>query len=163
LIRSVPQAVARAATAINELEMRRTLAGRLMKAGIIIGIPMPELRPSTLLLAAVTSAAVVVGCGHTDVVGAERTLQLGLTEYRLVPQKVRVSAGSLTIDVHNYGRLTHDLVVSLNGQQQASTGPIWPGDSDQLTVTLTPGRYLMSSSILSDQTLGAYGTLTVTS
>jgi uncharacterized cupredoxin-like copper-binding protein len=124
---------------------------------------MSELRPSALLIAAAASAALLAGCGHSRVVGAERTLQLGLTEYRLAPQNVSVRAGSLTIDVHNYGRLTHDLVVSLGGQEQASTGPIWPGDSDQFTVTLTPGKYLMASSILSDQALGEYGTLTVTS
>ncbi len=123
---------------------------------------MPGLRASLLAVAA-ASSAVLAGCGHTHVVGGDRTLRLGLTEYRLVPQDVRVSAGALTIFVRNYGRLTHNLVVSLNGREQAATGPIWPGGSAELTLALSPGRYLMASTILSDQTLGEYGTLTVTS
>jgi hypothetical protein len=103
------------------------------------------------------------GCSHTQQVGSDRTLRLALTEYHLNPQGARVSAGPLTILVRNYGRLTHNLVVSSNGELAGSTKPIAPGQSAVLTLTLTPGKYLMSSAILSDQALGEYGTLTVTS
>jgi hypothetical protein len=65
------------------------------------------------------------GCGVTTRVGAGRTLQIALSEYRVIPQDVRAAAGVLTILVH--------------------------------------GRYQMASSILSDQALGAYGTLDVRS
>jgi plastocyanin len=103
------------------------------------------------------------GCGHTQQVGADRTLSVGLTEYRLNPQSAHVGAGTLTLLVRNYGRLTHNLVISMNGQATASTRPLAPGQSTTLTVSLTAGSYQMASTILSDQALGEYGTITVTS
>jgi uncharacterized cupredoxin-like copper-binding protein len=108
-------------------------------------------------------ASLSSGCGHAVEVGGDRTLQVSLSEYHVLPQSVRVSAGSLTIVVHNYGRLAHNLVLFQNDVSTGATKPIWPGQSAQLTVTLSPGTYLMASTILSDQALGAYGTLTVTS
>jgi plastocyanin len=116
-----------------------------------------------LIAGTVGSLTLISGCGRTAVVGSSRTLQVALTEYRLKPQSVRASAGLLTIVVHNYGVLTHNLVISSSGQPTAATAPIWPGDSTELTVALAPGTYQMASTILSDQTLGAYGTLRVTS
>jgi hypothetical protein len=110
-----------------------------------------------------TSLALLCGCGQTHVVGSDRTLQISLTEYRLAPQSIRATAGTLTILVRNYGRLTHNLVIALRGHPEGSTKPIPPGQTAVLTITLAPGTYLMSSTILSDQALGAYGTLSVTS
>lgn len=102
------------------------------------------------------------GCGYTQVVGKSRTFNLTLTEYRLIPQSIRVSTGEMTIYVHNYGRLTHNLVISSNGQPTDSVQPIFPGQTAQLSLTLLPGQYSIASTVLSDQALGAYGTLTVT-
>jgi hypothetical protein len=116
-----------------------------------------------LALTSLALAPLTGGCGDTEQIGSDRTLHLALREYRVNPQSVRVSAGALTIFVQNFGRLTHNLVVSLNGQSAGSTKPIAPGQSAELLLTLTPGRYLMASTILSDEALGEYGTLTVTS
>jgi plastocyanin len=88
--------------------------------------------------------------------------QVSLTEYHVSPQSVRAPAGTLTIFVHNYGRLSHNLVISSNGQPDDATQPIPPGETSELVATLAPGKYLMSSTIQSDQALGAYGTLIVT-
>ena len=103
----------------------------------------------------------MAGCGKTTTVGTARTLQIALNEYRVTPQDVRAQTGLLTIFVHNYGRLTHNLVISLNGRTEAATTPIPPGQTEELDAALGPGHYLMASSILSDQALGAYGTLIV--
>jgi hypothetical protein len=113
------------------------------------------------VLAALALAALSAGCGDSRHVASGRPLRLALTEYRLNPQEVSVGAGTLTILVHNYGRLTHDLVVSEHGQSIASTVGIPPGQSAELDLSLAPGRYQMLSSVMSDQTLGQYGTLTV--
>ena len=124
---------------------------------------MPAARWAKLLLAIVSLALgwLAAGCSHTRAVGADRTLRVALTEYRLNPQSARVSSGVITILVHNYGRLTHNLVVSENGQTIGSTKPVAPGQSAEIDLNLANGSYLMTSTILSDQALGAYGTLTV--
>lgn len=125
-------------------------------------MPVRERRRLIFLLVA-AALSLVSGCGHTQVIRGDRTLYVALNDYRVAPQSVRVSSGQATIFVHNYGRLTHNLVVSLHGQSIGSTRPIWPGQSAEMTLSLVPGTYLMASTILSDQALGEYGTLKVTS
>lgn len=120
---------------------------------------MSRLRAPLALTA--TSLALLTGCGTTFVLRSGRTLELAVTEYRIAPQSIRTSAGPLTILVQNDGRLTHNLAISSGGQLDAATRPIWPGETAEMTVTLPPGRYVLASTILSDQALGAYGTLTL--
>jgi hypothetical protein len=118
--------------------------------------------PLATLMAGVVALG-AAGCGATTRVGTGRTLQISLSEYRVIPQDVQAGAGVLTIVIHNYGRLSHSLVISREGVADASTKPIAPGQSALLEAALSPGRYQMASSILSDQALGAYGTLDVRS
>ena len=118
-------------------------------------------RPLHLWLAVALSAAAITGCGSAARVGAGATVQVALNEYRVTPQQIRANAGTLNIVVHNEGRLTHDLVISQDGQTEASTQPIAPGQTADLQATLSHGQYLMASTILSDQALGVYGTLDV--
>jgi hypothetical protein len=112
-------------------------------------------------LTAALLALSLAGCGHVAIAsrGPGGTLQVALNEYRVTPQEVRAGAGTLTIVVHNYGRLTHDLVINRDGRQVAATDPLAPGQTSDLVTTLAPGQYLMSSTVLSDQALGVYGTL----
>ncbi len=107
-------------------------------------------------------AVTLGGCSNTRAVGADHVLHVAINEYRLNPASARVSAGVLTIEIHNYGRLAHNLVVSENGQTTGSTKPLFPGQSAELSLNLAPGTYQLTSSILNDQALGAYGTLRVT-
>jgi iron uptake system EfeUOB component EfeO/EfeM len=112
-----------------------------------------------LLLAAVV---LVTACSHTEVVGSNRTVQIQLSEYRLQPQSIKVSRGLLTIIVHNHGVLDHNLALYQNGETVDSINPLGPGETSQMTLFLSPGTYSMASTVLSDQSLGAYGTLRVT-
>jgi hypothetical protein len=105
------------------------------------------------------AAAILCGCGHTTAIGSHRVLQVTVTEYRITPQDIRGRAGPLTIFVHNFGRLSHNLSISLDGQPEGSTQPIPPGETTELSITLPAGTYQMASTILSDQALGTYGTL----
>jgi hypothetical protein len=105
--------------------------------------------------------ALLCGCGHTQAARSDGVLGISLSEYRVTPQSVRARPGPLILVVRNYGRLTHDLAISLNGRLEASTKPIAPGQTADLVVSLPAGEYLMASTILSDQDLGTYGTLTV--
>jgi hypothetical protein len=144
--------------------MRRTLIGAFMRRGMIRSYDRPMRRPA---LSAVVAAAFLLGagglagCGHTHQVGDDRSVQIALTEYRVNPQDVSVSTGTLTMLIHNYGRLTHNLLVTENGTSIASTHGIPPGGEAELDLSLAPGTYLMTSTIQSDQALGQYGTITV--
>ena len=103
----------------------------------------------------------MIGCGPVTGVHAGATLAVAVSEYRVTPQDVRAPAGTLTIVVHNVGRLTHHLVLTQGGRTDASTEPIPPGHSASLIAYLTPGRYRLASTLFDDQALGAYGTLRV--
>ncbi len=110
----------------------------------------------------VVCVGLLAGCGHTQGLSADQTVHIALSEYRLNPDNVRVGSGDIDFHVHNYGRLTHDLVITHGGQAAGSTGPLYPGQSLDLTMSLAPGTYSMASTIHSDEALGAYGTLKVT-
>jgi hypothetical protein len=101
------------------------------------------------------------GCGSSAHVGANRSLEIGLSEYRVTPQRVQARAGQLSLLVRNLGRLSHNLTLSADGQSLATTKPIAPGQSAWLFVDLAPGTYSMASTMFSDQALGQYGTLVV--
>jgi hypothetical protein len=103
----------------------------------------------------------LAGCGSTAHVGANRSLEISLSEYRVTPQRVQAHAGQLSLFVRNLGRLSHNLTLSADGQSLASTKPIPPGQSAWLFVDLAPGTYAMASTMFSDQALGQYGTLVV--
>jgi hypothetical protein len=123
---------------------------------------MTEPRATKLALLA-ASALLLAGCTQTHTVPSNRTVQIELGEYRLTPQNLRASAGLLTIVVHNRGVLEHNLVVSENGAAVDSIKPIAPGQTTQMTLEVAPGTYGMASTVQSDQALGEYGTLKVTS
>jgi hypothetical protein len=121
---------------------------------------MPTGRVASLLAAAILLIA-VAGCGHT-VAAPDGLARIALTEYRLIPQNIRVPRGVVTIDVRNAGRLTHNLAIVQGMQTTAETQPIAPGQRIELVLALAPGKYVLASTILSDRDLGIYGTLTVT-
>jgi hypothetical protein len=120
--------------------------------------PRPRAREALLALAAVA----IGGCSHVGAVTPGRTLQVALDEYRVAPSSVSARSGVLTLIVRNYGRLSHNLVVSADGYHDGSTQAIPPGSEATLLLDLTPGVYTIYSSILNDDALGVHGTLTVT-
>ncbi len=124
-------------------------------------MPQPRSAQPLPALASVLIAALASGCGPTEPVGSNRTLEVALTEYRVNPKVATVTPGPLTIVVHNYGRLAHNLVVAQSGHSAGSTKAIQPGQSGLIVLSLTKGSYTMASTILSDTALGEYGTLEV--
>jgi hypothetical protein len=113
------------------------------------------------ILLALAVASALGGCAHTTNVGSRRRVHITLSEYRITPSTVRAYAGTLTITVRNIGTRTHNLVVSQGTVATAQTPDLMPGATVTITVDLAPGRYMMRSSILSDQALGEWGTLDV--
>ncbi|MHB8657583.1 MAG: cupredoxin domain-containing protein [Solirubrobacteraceae bacterium] len=117
-----------------------------------------------LTIAVVSLGGSLAGCGSAGRVGAARAANVAnvaLSDYRINPLTITVTSGTLTLIVHNYGLLTHNLVVSQGARRAGSTPPLAPGQVAQIVLTLAPGTYQMSSTILSDQTLGQAGTLNV--
>jgi hypothetical protein len=55
------------------------------------------------------------------------------------------------------------VITTASNEKVDGTPPIWPGATRQLSVTLVPGTYTLASTLFSDQALGEFGTLTVTS
>lgn len=116
---------------------------------------------SRRVLAVALVAVGVAGCGSTARVVANRSIEVGLTEYRVTPQRIEAPAGQLSIYVRNLGRLTHNLAVMSGSDSVEVTKPIPPGQSSWLFLYLAPGSYTLASTLFSDQALGAYGTLVV--
>ena len=125
------------------------------------GIFPAGLRPS-LLVAGVLVTVTTAACSHPVRIGTHRLVEVALTEYRIRPNDLVAPAGSLTFQVHNDGRLSHNLVIAYGSAVMAATQAIPPGQTGVISVVLPPGRYTISSSIASDETLGDHGTLLVT-
>ncbi len=116
-----------------------------------------------LAICAIAAIAVAsAGCSHPVPVGRSRLVPIALTEYRVRPDNLVASAGSLTFEVRNLGRLSHNLVIASGSSVLGATRPIPPGQTGTVSVTLPPGRYSISSSIRFDETLGDRGTLLIT-
>jgi plastocyanin len=124
------------------------------------------------LLATLTlAAAALAGCGDSDPVRVdERTLQVRLEEFRIVPENVSVAPGRLRIVAINVGRLTHNIkVVKLDEEDREApptelggTGTAQPGESASFTFeNLAPGTYRMVCTITNHDDLGQYGKLIV--
>lgn len=103
----------------------------------------------------------LAGCGHVVTVGNSRHLVVALTEYRVTPETVRAYSGTLTITVHNVGTRVHNLAISTAKTNEGITPDLPPGTSTTMTVDLAPGKYMMRSTIIDDQSLGLWGTLDV--
>jgi plastocyanin len=115
-----------------------------------------------LLLPSVIAALLLTGCagGGTTRVNDGR-LSLSLDEYRILPRRVSVPAGTLRITVVNHGILTHNLTLKRNNVQVASTSTIMPGATVVIAKTLRAGSYTMASTVANQADLGMSGTLTV--
>jgi plastocyanin len=126
---------------------------------------------TTLLTALVLASAALAGCGDGDPVRVdERTLTLRLEEFRIVPEDVSVAPGRLRIVATNVGRLTHNVKVVKEDEEDreappselGGTGTAQPGETATFTFeNLEPGEYRMVCTITNHDQLGQYGELIV--
>lgn len=125
-----------------------------------------RLRP---LAVAALAPLLLVGCGGvrtTRVTG--HTLALTLGEYRIVPQTASVPPGPLRIVACNRGMLTHNVALQRgtldSGERTTLTDipTLLPGKCGSVrTQPLTPGRYLLASTVGNQAVLGVAATLIV--
>jgi plastocyanin len=130
-------------------------------------------RSRPFLIAALALAAGVSGCGDDApyVAARGRTLELRLDEYRILPSRITVSAGRITIVARDTGRLTHNVAVvqfdrplgNDEERQYARTPTAHPGQVVRTTVTLRPGKYRLVCTIANHDNLGQFGELKVRS
>jgi plastocyanin len=127
-------------------------------------------RAMPLLL--VLAALVATGCGGAIAYtrAPERRVDVRLDEYRVLPEHIQVTAGSVTITAHNVGRLTHNLVVvqfkrPLGNEDEKQYGQptktLFPGETASTRVELKPGKYRLICTISNHDNLGQYAELKV--
>ena len=124
-----------------------------------------------VVLVALFVVADVAACGDEEPVDSEgRTLRLRLDEFRIVPQNVRVKEGRLRIVATNVGRLTHNVEVVKQDEDDLEERPeeidgtrtAQPNESAAVTIDDLPaGEYRLICSIANHDDLGQYGRLIV--
>jgi plastocyanin len=143
-----------------------------MPSGLNLKLPPAGVRPLAALLVVVLAILLpVASCGDEEPVAiSERTLRVRLDEYRVVPQNVRVHEGRLRIVATNVGRLTHNLKVVKQDEDDLEEQPVeidgtrtaQPNESAAITFQhLAAGEYRMICSIANHDDLGQYGRLIV--
>lgn len=123
-----------------------------------------------LLVAGVTAALLVAGCGNgndsgstgsngggapaatasaagTKVTSAEK-------EYSITLSTMDFKAGTYTFEVQNQGTMPHDLAIQGPGLSQQTSPMVQPGQTAQLTVTLQPGTYELWCTVPGHKELG---------
>src|SRR5829696_6010957 len=123
------------------------------------------------MLATCAAGLVLGGCGGDEPVEIDgRTLRLRLDEYRIMPQDVRVDPGRLRIVATNVGRLTHNVKIVRQDEDDleapvaeiGGTRSTQPGESAAVTFeNLEPGEYRLACTIANHDDLGQYGALVV--
>lgn len=122
---------------------------------------MKRIAAAVLLLLAVpagASAASAAGAG-----GSATTVRTQLMEWMVMPSKNSVPAGKVTFVAANMGKVKHDLVVlktklapsklPMVGSKAKEVGlvgrtPVFgPEQTRRLTLTLTPGRYVLICNV----------------
>jgi uncharacterized cupredoxin-like copper-binding protein len=131
---------------------------------------------------AVVSTFALVGCGSSSGTGASKGTVVGVTErdFRISAPKT-VSAGDITLRVHNEGPDAHELIVVRAGSvklpmrsdgltvseerlQHREAGSLEPGQPRvirDLHVHLTPGRYVLFCNMSGHFRGGMHVVLTV--
>lgn len=130
-------------------------------------VPSPHPSRLALVATALIAAAALAGCGAAAPVHMPgRVVRLTLDEYRILPQRVTVAAGTVRVIATNRGRLTHNVViqstaVAADGARRVlgQTPTAFPGQTVTTTVALAPGTYRMVSSIANQKDLGMRGTI----
>ncbi len=136
----------------------------------MVRVAPPALRASLALLGA---AALLGGCavrGPEPVRERGATIHLRLDEYSITPASIKVRAGRIRIVARNVGRLTHNVKVLEDTDEEGADPIVYGGTATMhggdpprsVTLTLLPGHYLLVCTIGSHKNLGQYASLQVT-
>ena len=133
-------------------------------------MPRPVTR-KRLILVPLAALALLAGCGDEEPVEVDgRTVRVRLDEYRITPQNVQVKEGRLRFVATNIGRLTHNLHVVKQDEDDLEEAPTeidgtrtaQPNETETVTIDfLAAGEYRMICTIANHDDLGQYGKLIV--
>jgi plastocyanin len=135
---------------------------------VLTGFLPPFLRRGLGALLLAVSLGVLAACSgsaHATTASgvAPAATQVNVTETEFsIAMPSTLAAGSYTFAVRNTGTATHDLVVSQNGRDVATSRTIPPGGSTSLSVTLQRGSYVFYCSIDAHRAHGMQLTVRVT-
>lgn len=108
------------------------------------------------------SAVALGACSADDISGDDEQVEISLTERDLSPGRVSVDAGAIEFVVKNDGDRVHAFAVDTpDGVER--TDDIKPGDTANLDVDLSRGRYRMYDPRGGYRNRGVRGTVVVTS
>jgi uncharacterized cupredoxin-like copper-binding protein len=94
--------------------------------------------------------------------GAESTVRVSETDYKLDPSDPTIKPGLVTFDVRNDGQVVHSLEVEGPNGEQSLPSDLSPGQSGILSVDLSkPGRYEFYCPVGNHKQMGMEGTITV--
>ena len=126
---------------------------------------MVRLLTAALGLAVLVAAAIAVlgsrGEGASAARASDRRIAIALDDFRFDPQRIRATAGELTIVLRNRGRLAHSFRLRKNGRLWIEQPSLGPGESATVTRRIEPGDYRMFDALSNHEQLGMYGTLVV--
>ena len=108
-----------------------------------------------------TTAAASTATTTTTAAGG-RTIAVQESEFNVQLPSQTLAAGSYTFDVHNGGKLPHDLAIegpSLSGTPKTSL--ISPGGDAKLSVSLSAGTYTLYCTVPGHRSAGMSAKLTV--
>jgi len=91
---------------------------------------------------------------------AAQTVAVKETEFKIALPAAKESAGKVTFDVQNAGKIEHDLAIEGAGAE-SKTPLIKPGGSAKLTVSLKAGTYTLYCSVPGHRAAGMVAKLTV--
>jgi plastocyanin len=105
----------------------------------------------------------MAGCGSSEPVAQaeDGRIAIELDDFLIRPQNVRATAGEVTFDVVNRGRLGHNFRLRTAGGEPVAVPTLLPGRSDSESVTLSPGSYKMLCTVANHEQLGMTGRLVV--
>jgi plastocyanin len=139
-------------------------------SGAIIRKVMTGGRVTLLLVALAVLPAAGCGADAAYTRAPDRRVDVRLDEYRVLPERIEVRAGRITLVARNTGRLTHNLAVvqferPLGDEQEKDYGKptktLFPGETGETTVDLRPGKYRLVCTIANHDNLGQYAELKV--
>jgi plastocyanin len=118
-----------------------------------------------LIVLLVTGPCLVLGiaaCNDGEVAKVQgTTVSLTQSDYRIVPQRVRVKPGRITFVVRNGAHLPHNWQIRGRGRLRGRIATLLPGAAGRLTVRLKRGTYRMYCGVGHHEELGEYGTVSV--